>query len=271
MANTHLIRQQHSGDDEYYTLYDSVKRYIENNKMQPYFKDKIVYCFCDSEQSNIVKYLKDNKDELKYKELIYTSDDYHLHSDLFEKADILFTNPPFKHYIKFLTFVDKFNKDFILWAPKSATYLFRFLDRPTFIQCCIGEDSNYERPDGTLKDVATYICTTFKVEETKQKIEFCSIDELLKIGKITKLKAAYIRDEKLMNTEYKYRIKDVLHIPNDYYGPMLIPVSTFIYTYHFFDVLYDLYDLNYCIIGVKENGRHSYRSVAVKLKDKYKN
>ena len=47
-------------------------------------EDKIIYCPCDAEWSNIVKVIQDYKDILKYKELIYTSDDFRTHDDLFE-------------------------------------------------------------------------------------------------------------------------------------------------------------------------------------------
>ena len=101
--------------DEYYTRYEHVKnifeRYIPNEEL----KDKIIYCPCDSDESNFVIYLKEHKDDIQYKELIYTSDDYNTHLDLFEKCDIIITNPPFSKIIKeFIPILNKVNKKFFI-------------------------------------------------------------------------------------------------------------------------------------------------------------
>lgn len=98
------IKQQYKNDipinnDEFYTTKEQVEetfRRIDKNQ----FENKIIYSFCDDEKSEWVKYIKANKNELKYKEYIYTSDDYNNHIDLFEKSDIVITNPPFSKIIK---------------------------------------------------------------------------------------------------------------------------------------------------------------------------
>ena len=101
--------------DEYYTRYEHVKnifeRYIPNEEL----KDKIIYCPCDSDESNFVIYLKEHKNDIQYKELIYTSDDFNTHLDLFEKCDIIITNPPFSKIIKeFIPILNKVNKKFFI-------------------------------------------------------------------------------------------------------------------------------------------------------------
>ena len=101
--------------DEYYTKYEHVEdifdRYIPYDKL----KDKIIYCPCDSDKSNFVIYLKEHKDDLQYKELIYTSDDYNTHLDLFEYCDVIITNPPFSKLVKeFIPILNKVNKKFFI-------------------------------------------------------------------------------------------------------------------------------------------------------------
>lgn len=103
--------------DEYYTRYEHVKnifeRYIPNEEL----KDKIIYCPCDSDESNFVIYLKEHKDDIQYKELIYTSDDFNTHLDLFEKCDIIITNPPFSKIVKeFIPILNKVNKKFFIFG-----------------------------------------------------------------------------------------------------------------------------------------------------------
>lgn len=105
-------------DNEFYTLYSSVE-YVFNNVdgLKEYVKDKIMYLPCDTEESNIYKYLINNKEELQIKEILHTSDDYYKHHDLYRKADIVITNPPFTKISKFILFLYEMNKEFIIWAP----------------------------------------------------------------------------------------------------------------------------------------------------------
>lgn len=101
--------------DEYYTRYEHVKNIFERYIPIEELKDKIIYCPCDSDESNFVIYLKEHKDDIQYKELIYTSDDYNTHLDLFEKCDIIITNPPFSKIIKeFIPILNKVNKKFFI-------------------------------------------------------------------------------------------------------------------------------------------------------------
>ena len=105
-------------DNEWYTLYSSVE-YVFNNVdgLKEYVKDKILYLPCDTEESNIYKYLINNKEELQIKEILRTSDDYYKHHDLYRKADIVITNPPFTKICKWILFLYEMNKEFIIWAP----------------------------------------------------------------------------------------------------------------------------------------------------------
>lgn len=107
--------------DEYYTRYEQVKDIFENYIPNEEIKDKIIYCPCDSDESNFVIYLKEHKADLQYKELIYTWDDYNTHLDLFEKCDIIITNPPFSKLIKeFIPILNKVNKKFFILGSLSA-------------------------------------------------------------------------------------------------------------------------------------------------------
>ena len=101
--------------DEYYTRYEHVKNIFERYIPIEELKDKIIYCPCDSDESNFVIYLKEHKDYIQYKELIYTSDDFNTHLDLFEQCDIIITNPPFSKIIKeFIPILNKVNKKFFI-------------------------------------------------------------------------------------------------------------------------------------------------------------
>lgn len=94
--------------DECYTRIEDVEKCLSLYDLS----DKVVYCPCDSEDSSFVKYFKETNN---CKELIYTSDDMFTHEDLFRKADVIVTNPPFSLGTKmFDELIIPNNKDFII-------------------------------------------------------------------------------------------------------------------------------------------------------------
>ena len=94
LKNRALNRAKFVKNDEYYTLMKDVIQHVEVFKKE-WYKDKIIYCPFSSDESNFVKYFKEHGKELGIKELIYTSDDYKNHEDLWMKADLVIDNPPF--------------------------------------------------------------------------------------------------------------------------------------------------------------------------------
>ena len=115
--NVNLNRAFAARNDEYYTQMKTVQRVFEVYLSSYDFKDKIIYCPCDSPASNFVIYLLDHKSDLQYKELIYTWDDYNGHGALFNKADIIITNPPFsKLRREFLPLLNYYKKDFFIFG-----------------------------------------------------------------------------------------------------------------------------------------------------------
>lgn len=99
--------------DEFYSTREFVE-YCMSQIKPGTFKDKIVYMPADSDESEFVKYFKEFKNDIGYKELIYTSDDFFTHKDIFDKCDIVFTNPPFSKQSKQTEFFKTCNCEFIL-------------------------------------------------------------------------------------------------------------------------------------------------------------
>ena len=98
LKNRALNRAKFVKNDEYYTLMKDVIQHVEVFKKE-WYKDKIIYCPFSSDESNFVKYFKEHGKELGIKELMYTSDDYKNHEDLWMKADLVIDNPPFSIFI----------------------------------------------------------------------------------------------------------------------------------------------------------------------------
>ena len=102
--------------NEYYTTIEHMNLLFENTQMKTIFINKIVYLPCDTEESKIYQYLVKNKEELHIKEILRSSDDYYSHLDLYEKCDIVFTNPPFTGLYKYVKWLEyDLNKKFVLW------------------------------------------------------------------------------------------------------------------------------------------------------------
>jgi hypothetical protein len=109
-----------NGKNEFYTQYKDIAfecdHYIEQ------FKDKIIYCPCDNNESSFVKYFNELHNQGVIKEVWHTSLEEgvdFLGSEAKEKyknADIIVTNPPFSKLREFIEILNSLNKDFIIWG-----------------------------------------------------------------------------------------------------------------------------------------------------------
>ena len=110
--------------DEFYTLYEDVK--FELDHYIDCFRDKVIYCPCDTSDSAFVKYFIDLESKGLIKELIYTSIADGVDClgqgaiDGYRHCDIIVTNPPFSIFRPFIELLSSLNKDFILWGNNNA-------------------------------------------------------------------------------------------------------------------------------------------------------
>lgn len=113
-----------SKKDEFYTLYEDVKFELDHYLDQ--FKDKVIYCPCDTEDSAFVKYFLELEAKGLIEELLYTSlqngTDFLGEGaiDGYRHSDIIVTNPPFSLFRPFISLLDSLNKDFIIWSTNNA-------------------------------------------------------------------------------------------------------------------------------------------------------
>ena len=61
MSNENLRTARKVKNDEFYTLREDIEKELVHYKDQ--LKGKIIYCNCDTPESNFVKFLNDVKDE----------------------------------------------------------------------------------------------------------------------------------------------------------------------------------------------------------------
>lgn len=86
-------------------------------KYRPFLKGKKIYLPFDNENSNFVKYLKNNKKHFKC-EFKYTSNDFRENIELFKWCDVVLTNPPFSILTSdILPFFEKLGVKYIMISP----------------------------------------------------------------------------------------------------------------------------------------------------------
>lgn len=124
MLRDKLGNARSSKKDEFYTLYKDVKFELDHYIDQ--FKDKVIYCPCDTEESAFVKYFLELKAKGLIKELLYTSLQSRIDFlsdtaiDNYKRSDVVITNPPFSLFRPFLSLLNSLNKKFIIWGNTNA-------------------------------------------------------------------------------------------------------------------------------------------------------
>lgn len=128
----HLEKSKQNKNDEFYTQYIDIEKELINYKDE--FRDKVIWCPCDSRESNFYKYFRDNFDSLGLKKLICSSlTDYTYiktkeeekiieeHIDMededskyWREVDIVVTNPPFSRIRSYAEILFDNNVKFLL-------------------------------------------------------------------------------------------------------------------------------------------------------------
>ncbi len=118
--------------DEFYTQLEDIERELKHYRA--FFSGKIVYCNCDDNSSNFVKYFKEHFDELGLKKLLYSgykitpsgvdksTGDFRSAEciELLKEADVVVTNPPFSLFREFVAQLMHYQKFFVILGNKNA-------------------------------------------------------------------------------------------------------------------------------------------------------
>ena len=118
MSNKNLHKAKRNKNDEFYTQLPDIEKELGHYKK--HFKNKIIYCNCDTKDSNFVKYFQDNFEALELKELLYTHNDFRDNIALLKKADIVVTNPPFSLFRQYLAQLIEYKKKFLIIGSLNA-------------------------------------------------------------------------------------------------------------------------------------------------------
>lgn len=124
----HLAQKKagQTAKDEYYTKYDEVKHIFEDLVDTEQFRGKTVYSPCDTGDSAFTRWFNEHYDEYGLRHYMNTSDDMFNHRDLFEKADIIITNPPFSSTTlkPMMQLIRDLGKKFFLFASGTGLHTY---------------------------------------------------------------------------------------------------------------------------------------------------
>lgn len=230
LNNKRLLQAKKNKDNEFYTTFEHMECLFQNPQLNDVFKDKVIYLPCDTEESKIYQYLLKRKDELQIKDILRTSDDYYSHLDLYEKADIVFTNPPFtglRKYVRWLE--DELNKKFILFSSwMTFCYCNQFWDSLLLNKTWKILNNKkfkyipYVLQDCTKKCVDSFVFTNISNIDN-------NISQTRRIQKQKSLQ--YYLDNKKEHIHFRnddvLYIQNALYFPSDYYGEASIRPMTY--------------------------------------------
>jgi hypothetical protein len=120
IKNNNLHNARKEKNDEFYTQLVDIEQELQH--YVAHFENKIVYCNCDSAESNFVKYFQDNFNALKLKDFFYSSDDFRSEKNqlLMQQSDIVVTNPPFSLFREFIAQLESYNKKYLIIGNLNA-------------------------------------------------------------------------------------------------------------------------------------------------------
>lgn len=262
-AKNHGNPDTYNAKDEYYTKKEMVEIFM-NAFDKEQFKGKIVYSPADDDQSEFTKWFEEHKNELLIKEYIHTSDDFNSHLDIFEKADIVITNPPFsKITSELLPILLKTNCKYALFGNGmgisdyynmdnsinciNKSFFNRLLVFDTPFDSKQFEGSN-EKIINSVYFFSTLNLTAEAIEENRKSF-------------IKRIKKKSINDIDLRctleNEEYP-AIDYVRNFPIDYDGYVIVPATILVYSYYF-----DFKTIRYKNIKFSDN-QNRYKRVLAK-------
>lgn len=203
-------------NDEYYTRKEDAEAALSRVDLS----DKKVYCPCDSEESEFVKYFQQPG---KCKELRYNSDDFRKHDEDWEWADVIVTNPPFSLATEFGKYINQFNKRYVLVSPilpvifpwmKHVHLLHRFKNfKNTDKEVLCGFFTDLDVKGLTFKEVFGYELPISNGESMKETPEMNqTFSGLKKYGKKTGFPPRDFQEEFLIAADCNTEEFDVLKV-----------------------------------------------------------
>ncbi len=167
--NKNLNRSKKVIDDEWYTRYEDIEKYLSNFKEE--LKGKTIYLPCDSKESNFYKFLDSKFEEWEIYNIYNSSNDFRNEKNewYWKLADIIITNPPFSLKKDFYKLVKKHNCNLIVLLPdtliSNKEYKEDLINKKLFMDYT---NKSFIKPDGSIKKASASWFNTFKKVWDKQ-------------------------------------------------------------------------------------------------------
>ncbi len=232
MSRQTLGTARTSKKDEFYTLYDDVKFELDHYIDQ--FKDKVIYCPCDTDKSAFVRYFLELEAKGLIKELIYTSlqngTDFLSDAaiDGYKHSDIVITNPPFSLFRQFLSLLDELNCKFIVWGSINAISYRKTSEMLVKDRIRIGYTSNktcmFEVPDEYFKSLNSKAFGNG--DKYYVNVPSCTVFTNLYVNRQPLPLTAKFNDSYIKYSNFDaLNVNKVSEIPSDYYDLMGVPIT----------------------------------------------
>lgn len=220
MSNENLRKARQIKNDEFYTQYKDIEAELSHYKDQ--LRGKIIYCNCDTPQSNFVKFLKCVQDEWGIIDVWHTSLEEGISFDspqakeMLAKCDIIITNPPFSlTRERFMPLLVESEKQFLFIGNLNmATYKEIFpLIRDGKLWTGYTHPKQFMQSDGTFKKFGNTLWWT-------------NLD-VIKPFSLNPEKKYYGNEAKYPHYDNydAINVDRLVDIPSDYYGVMGVPVT----------------------------------------------
>lgn len=218
-TNTNVNKAKKEKNDEYYTLYDDIRKELINYKS--FLKGKKIYCNCDSNESNFVKFLNEVKDEWEidcvWNTWIHQDGTRGFQSEesikLLKQCDVVITNPPFSLFREFINLIMEHNKKFIV-ISSTTSYTYKQIFPKILsneIQFGFNPVKQFLAPDGKIHKFGN-ICwfTNFPINKNNNFL-------------VTNVKYNEQNYIKFDNFD-AINVNKIIDIPDDFYGAMGVPL-----------------------------------------------
>lgn len=232
MSRNTLGKARRADRDEFYTLYDDVKFELDHYIDQ--FKNRVVYCPCDTSDSNFVKYFKELEHKGIIEQVIHSSiNDFSFDSEfaktLYSECDIVVTNPPFSLFREFMQLIESTGKQFIVWGNNNALSYHVIARMLRHNKIHLGYIKNrtceFEVPEEYRFSSLSHVYQ--KENSWRCKVPACSVFTNMNVNSNTlDLKCSYNKDNYPKYDNYDaINVNKVKEIPFDYFEPMGVPIT----------------------------------------------
>lgn len=234
MVNKNLNDSRIKKNDEFYTIFGDIQKELAH--YTEYLKNKVIYCNCDTRESEFYRYFKNNFKKLKLKKLIISGltkeaiifngieeDSFKLYDGKFQnnlallkESDVVITNPPFSQFKEFIDLMMQYRKSFIVIGNKNAVKYKNVFPYIKNNQINIGytKPKYFKNDNFKITTKLQGLCrwfTTFPVYK-RSNIIFNSVKQITDF-------------EHLDYYPEVINVNKIKNIPDNYFGVMAVPIT----------------------------------------------